>query len=77
MNDEDDKEWTIYSIIEYVSQNLIGLSLLVLSFFIIYVVDHINKLNSIVMNPQINIPQESSPQILNQMKVKSKKIKKI
>ncbi len=76
MYEELNEDWTLYSIIEYVSENFIGLTLLVLAFFIIYVVDHINQLNAIIINPQINIPQTSSSQILNQMKVKSKKLKK-
>ena len=71
MYEELDEQWSLYSIIKYVSENLIGITLLILAFFIIYIVDHINQLNAI-----INIPQISSPQILNPMKMKSKKLKK-
>jgi len=73
MNNELDETWTLYSIIEYVSENFIGLSLLILAFVIIYVVDHINQLNAIMMSPQIQIPIK---QLSNPMKVKSKKLKK-
>jgi hypothetical protein len=76
MYEEIDEDWTLYSIIEYVSENFIGLTLLILAFFIIYIVDHINQFNAIIINPQINIPQASSPQMLSQMKVKSKKLNK-
>jgi hypothetical protein len=76
MNNEVDEPWTLYSIIEYVSENFIGLTLLILAFLIIYVVDHINHLNAIILNPQIHIQQLSSPKISNPMKVKSKKLKK-
>jgi len=72
MNDEFT---TLYSIIEYIYENLIGIALLILAFIIIYVVDHINQLNSIIMTPQLYTPQLSSPQIFNN-KVKTKKIKK-
>ena len=76
MNDEFNEEFTLYSIIEYVSKNFIGIILLVLAFFIIYIVDHINQINSIIMSPQLPIPQVSSPKIINPIKVKSKKPKK-
>lgn len=76
MNDQLDEPWTLYSIIEYVSENFIGLMLLILAFLIIYVVDHINYLNSVIMYPQIPVSKISSSKIYNQMKVKSKKIKK-
>ena len=68
MNDEFT---TLYSIIEYVTENFVGIILLILAFIIIYVVDHINNLNSIIMSTQV-----SSPQILNTIKVKPKKNKK-
>ncbi len=71
MNDQLDEPWTLYSIIEYVSENFIGLMLLILAFLIIYVVDHINYLNSVIMYPQIPVSK-----IPNQMKVKSKKLQK-
>jgi hypothetical protein len=75
MNDEP---FTLYSIVEYVSENFIGITLLIFTFFIIYVVDHINNLNSVMMTSQIQIPikQLSSHKIPNPMKVKSKKLKK-
>jgi hypothetical protein len=68
---------TLYSIIEYVTENFVGIILLILAFFIIYIVDHINNLNSIMTSsiPQLSIPQVSSAQILNN-KVKTKKVKK-
>jgi hypothetical protein len=72
MNDEFT---TLYYFIEYVSENFIGIILLILTLIIIYVVDHINQLNSIIMTPQLYTPQLSSPQIFNN-KVKTKKIKK-
>ena len=75
MNDEIDEPFTLYSIVEYVSENFIGITLLILAFFIIYIVDHINQLNSIIMSPQLSSPHLSSPQILNN-KVKTKKVKK-
>jgi hypothetical protein len=67
-----DEFTTLYSIIEYVTENFVGIILLILAFFIIYIVDHINNLNSIITS---SIPQLSSPQILNN-KVKTKKVKK-
>ena len=65
-NTETDEQWTFYSIVQYISENFIGLLLLVLAFFIIYIVDHVNRINSILFAPQLPVP----------IKVKSKKIKK-
>jgi len=64
MNNVDNTEQcTLYSIIQYISENFIGLLLLILAFFIIYVVDHVNRLNSILFAPPLPV----------QIKVKSKK----
>lgn len=48
MNYESEEEWTIYSIMEYISENFFGLILLLFTFFIIYFVDHINRLNAMI-----------------------------
>jgi len=68
MNYESEEEWTIYSIMEYISENFIGLILLLFTFFIIYFVDHINRLNSVLLSPPIPVVP---------LKVKSKKLKKL
>lgn len=69
MNYETEKQWTLYSIMEYISENFIGLILLLSTFYIIYFVDHINRLNSVLFNP--TSPNQTTP-----IKVKSKKFKK-
>jgi hypothetical protein len=66
----ESEEWTIYSIIEYISENLFGLILLLFTFFIIYFVDHINRLNSVLFSPGRTIP-------IVPIKVKSKQSKKL
>lgn len=72
MNNETNEQFNLYSIIEYISENFIGLLLLIFSFFIIYFVDYINNLNTIIMfSPQIPVPVP-----LIQFKTKSKKFKK-
>ena len=68
MNYESEEEWTIYSIMEYISENFFGLILLLFTFFIIYFVDHINRLNSVLLSPPIPVVP---------LKVKSKKLKKL
>ncbi len=67
MNDETNEQWTFYSIIEYVLENFIGLTLLIFTFLIIYFVDHINQLNANIYTPQLPILP---------IKPKSKKLKK-
>lgn len=68
MNYGSEEEWTIYSIIEYISENFVGLILLLFTFFIIYFVDHINRLNSVLLSPPVPFVP---------LKVKSKKLKKL
>ena len=68
MNYGSEEEWTVYSIMEYISENFFGLILLLFTFFIIYFVDHINRLNSILLSPPIPVVP---------LKVKSKKLKKL
>jgi len=69
MNDETNEQWTLYSIIEYVLGNFIGLTLLISTFLIIYFVDNINQLNTILYTPQLPIDPIK-------IKPKSKKLKK-
>jgi hypothetical protein len=71
MNNETNEQFNFYSIIEYISENFIGLLLLIFAFFIIYFVDYINHLNTIIFSPQIPVPVP-----LIQFKTKSKKFKK-
>ena len=71
MNNETNEQLNLYSIIEYVSENFIGLVLLIFAFFIIYFVDYINRLNAIIFSPQIPAPVPLIP-----FKPKSKKFKK-
>lgn len=70
-NEETNEQWTLYSIIQYISENFVGLMLLIFAFFIIYIVDHVNRLNSMLFAPQLPVPIKTVP-----IKVKSKKIKK-
>lgn len=44
-NNNYDEKFTISSVLIYIKENFIGLSLLLLAFFIIYIVDHINQFN--------------------------------
>ena len=66
MNNQTDEQWTTYSIMEYISENFIGLILLFFAFSIIYFVDYINNLNSAILYPQIS----------SIIKSKTKKVKK-
>jgi hypothetical protein len=66
---ENENQWKMYSIMEYMSENFIGLILLLSTFFIIYFVDYINRLNSVIFNPPL-------PKPMKQIKVQFKKFKK-
>ena len=71
MNNETNEQFNFYYIIEYISENFIGLLLLIFAFFIIYFVDYINHLNTIIFSPQIPVHVP-----LIKFKTKSKKFKK-
>jgi len=75
MNSEVDEQWTVHSFIEYMSENFVGLILLVLAFFIIYFVDHINQLNAMIFDSSTSLPNMSSSQISLIIKPNSKKQK--
>jgi hypothetical protein len=79
MNNEFDEQWTLHSVMEYMSDNFIGLILLILAFFIIYFVDHINQLNAMIFDPSTplpNIPSSKIPIPIIPTKPKSKKLKR-
>jgi hypothetical protein len=64
-------------IIEYISQNILGLFLLILAFFIIYFVDHINQLNSTLLvlsntTSNIGIPNSLPIKTTNIVKKKNR-----
>jgi len=65
------------SIIEYVRENIFGLLLLLVAIFIVYFVDYINHLNTLIFSQQFSIPSfpSSIPTQIMQ-KSKGKKIKK-
>jgi dolichyl-phosphate-mannose--protein O-mannosyl transferase len=61
---EDDSDLSIYdfnSIIDYIKNNIIQILLLILVFFIIYTVDYISNINTILMTTTSMIP--SMPQV--------------
>ncbi len=68
----DDEQWDFYSIMQYISDNIVGFALLILAFVIIYVVDHVNRLNALMFASPSPIPMANN--ILP--KTKSKRSKK-
>jgi len=78
MNDES------FSLIEYISENFIGILLLVLAFIIICVVEYISRLNALIFSMPSPIPgigtttplSSISPSFTKQFKTKGKKFKK-
>ena len=56
---DDEPELSIYdfnSIINYIKNNFVQLLLLVFVFFIIYIVDYISNINTIIMSPISMMP---------------------
>lgn len=54
----DDFSFSFTSIITHISENLFGFILLLLVFFIIYIVDHINQLNSLTFSTPSAVPMQ-------------------
>ena len=70
-----------FSLIEYISENLIGILLLILALFIIFFVEQISRLNAMIFSipspiPGIGTPSPISPSFTKQFKIKGKKFKK-
>lgn len=75
----NDQPFSLQTLIQYISENFIGLLLLILAIFIVYIVDYIARLNSVFL-VQSSIPgmASSTPSIpfIKQPKIKGKKFKK-
>ena len=70
----DDEQWDFYSIMQHISENIIGFALLIVAFIIIYVVDHVNRLNALVFASPSPIPMANN--MISNIKHKSKRTKK-
>ena len=74
-NNLENPDWETFNIIEHVKENLLGFILLLFAFFIIYFVDYINRLNSMMYSNPSPIPGLTS--IVNSsQQIAKKKFKK-
>ena len=73
-----DEPFTFEDIVQYINENIIGLALFVLVFFIIYFVDYISRLNAIMFAMPSPVPglQISTNNIAMPKPFKNKKSKK-
>ena len=53
---DDLSHWNIYSIVNYIKENLFQFLLLLCVFFIIYIVDYLNNLNAALGNLSATVP---------------------
>lgn len=73
----DNESFSLYSLFEYIKENLAGLLLLLLAFFIVIFVDNISRYNAIIFAMPSPIPVLTPPQPLPIIKPnKIRKIKK-
>ena len=74
----DDESFTVQSLIKYISENIVGLLLLLLAFVIIYVVDYVARINSLIFAMPSPIPGVTSAvnNVVMQKPNKTKKLKK-
>lgn len=75
----NDESFSLETLFHYVNENLYGLILLAVAFFIIYFVDYISRINAMVfaMPPSIpGMPMTANIPIIKPPKGKFKKIKK-
>ncbi len=49
----EDEQFTMFSAIQHIKQNIVGVMLFALVFFIIYCVDHINRFNALLYSTPI------------------------
>ncbi len=70
----EDEQFTIFSAIEHIKQNIVGVMLFALVFFIIYCVDHINRFNALLYSTPSIVPGITNA--VQNIK-KHKKIKKL
>lgn len=71
----NDDYFTLYSVIKYVRENFVGLILLLLAVLIIYIVDYISHINSLIFAMPSPIP--GMPATANSIPIpKIKKTKK-
>ncbi len=75
----NDEPFSLQSLLEYIRENVVGLLLLVLAFFIIYIVDYISRINVFIFSMPSPIPGlPSSPATVSIPNIKTKgKFKKI
>ena len=75
--DGDINNWNIFTVIKYIKVHYVQFSLLLLVFVIIYVVDHISNINSMIFAMPSAIPGLSAQVNKNILPIKkSKKLKK-
>jgi|LakMenEpi03Aug12_release.lakeMendotaPanAssembly.Ray.scaffolds.fasta_scaffold863158_3 hypothetical protein len=57
----EDEDFSLYHLIDYIKDNIIGLLLLILSIFIVYIIDYITQINSLTftMSPISNIQPQN------------------
>ena len=67
---------TFYSISEYIKENFIGLIMLIFAFFIIYIVDYINQLNTTSFSMPVPTPGHPNMLPINMTKIISKREKR-
>lgn len=74
----NDEPFSIYYVIKYISENIVGLLLLLLAILIIYFVDYISRINALIFAMPSPIPgMPSTSNAIPMPKInKSKKSKK-
>jgi len=72
INYENLSEWDLISIINFIKDYFIQLLLLILVFVIIYIVDHISNINTIIFSTQSVVPN-SKPLVFHPKRRKTLK----
>lgn len=75
VEDNNNEYFTLQIFIQYVTENFVGLMLLALTFFIIYFVDYISRINALIFAMPSPIPGIPNSPVTNLQK-KTKKTKK-
>ena len=69
-----DKEFNLIQLVDYLKNNFLGFLLFLLCFFIIFIVEHITKINSLIITMPNSLPNSINlpPQINNFIKKRHK-----
>jgi|688.fasta_scaffold14221_8 hypothetical protein len=66
----DENQFSLYELFQHIKDNIVGFMLLLLSIFIIYIVDYITHINSLTYSIATSVPNALQPVNLQPVNLK-------